>query len=295
VLTESGVALAQGNAQALAPDSTGALALVPTLADDFIAPALDTDHWRVVPWGAGGSASVRDGITTVNVAALRSQRPFVHRALAARLRFTGGAFQNLAWSADLNGPTAILIGVPASDPAHLYARVKREGQPDWLAPLPVDPATGEYHIYRIDWRADRIDFSVDGVVRATVPMAIDSPLFAWLSAASSRPMDVDWARVEDYPATEGTYISQPVDAGRQVAWQTLQVRGMMADGTGIAVRTRSSVDGMAWSDYEAVGADGRVASPPGRYLQYAITVNGTAGASPTVAAVNITAIPRTSP
>lgn len=291
MLSQGAIAFAQGDARGLASDPAGALSLVPTLGDNFDAPTLDASRWRVVPWGAGGTVQTSEGAATMNVAALRSQDPFVHRTLTARMRFTGGVFQNLAWSADLNGPTAILIGVPAVDPAHLYARVKHEGEADHLMQLPVSLADGEYHVYQIAWQASQIDFAVDGTVRATIQVALDTPMFAWLSSASAQSLAADWIWIDDYSNTAGTFTSQPIEASQSLIWQTLRVRGALPDGTRVQLSTRTSMDGVTWSQFAAVADDGTVASPPGRYLQYTIVVHGTAMSSPTINAVLVTGAP----
>jgi hypothetical protein len=291
VLSQGAIAFAQGDARGLASDPAGALSLVPTLGDNFDAPTLDASQWRVVPWGAGGTVQTREGTATIDVAALRSQRPFVHRTLTARVRFTGGVFQNLAWSADLNGPTAILIGVPAADPAHLYARVKHEGEADRLVQLPVSLADGEYHVYQVAWQANQIDFAVDGAVRATIQVALDAPMFAWLSSASAQSLAADWIWIDDYSSTAGTFTSQPIEASQSLIWHTLRVRGALLDGTRVQPSTRTSMDGVIWSQFASVADDGKIASPPGRYLQYRIVVDGTAMSSPTINAVFVTGSP----
>ncbi len=288
--TQTGAAFAQGNGAgvSLGPDST--LSLSPTVSDDFDSAALDTAQWQVVPWGGGGTATVGQGAVTATIAAIRTRRSFVHRTLEARARFTAGApFQNLAWSADLNGATAILIGTPASDPAHLYARAKQAGREDQLTPLPATLMDGAFHVYRIAWEAERVEFAVDGVVRATLPVALVAPMFAWASSASATPLLVDWMRVLDYEQVEGTYMCVPLDGGAGARWARLTVGGTNPVGTAVRVRTRTSADGVTWSEEEPVEADGTVSSPTGRYLQWTLTLSGDGAMSPTVTMVEVVA------
>src|SRR6185437_5920647 len=137
------------------------------------------------------------GGVTVNIAAIRSRQTFVHRTLEARVRFTRGQqpLQNIAWSADLNGTTAIPIGEPPSDPEHLYSRVKHDGDADRLMPLPVSLDDGAYHTYRIGWGIDQVDFSVDDVLRGTIQIALDEPMYTWVSAASASSLAADRVQV----------------------------------------------------------------------------------------------------
>ena len=285
-------AFQQGLMQGVRVDPDGALTLAPALADDFAGSALDLSQWQVTPWGAGGTATVHDGGVTVNIAAIRSHQTFVHRTLEARVRFTRGAqpLQNIAWSADLNGTTAILIGEPPSDPEHLYGRVKLDGEADRLVPLPVSLDDGAYHTYRIAWGIDQVDFSVDDVLRGTIRITLDEPMYAWVSAASASSLTADRVQVLDYGAAAGSFTALPLDAGERVAWQTLMMQGSVPAGTRVTVRTRSSPDGVQWTPYAVVNSDGRVTSPPGRYLQYTLEFSGTATSTPLVTAVLTTAV-----
>jgi hypothetical protein len=270
---------------ALGPD--GALTLAPAVSDDFTGPSLDTTTWQFVQWSPGGTVSQRDGTVTVNLAAIRTARTFVQRTLEARVLFTAGPppFENIAWSADLNGPTAIMIGEPVDDPGHLYARIKQEGQAERRVLLP--DAFDAYHVYRIAWGASVVEFFVDDVRAATIPAALDTPMRAWISAATAgHAPTVDWARVLAYDASQGAFISTELDAGGDATWGAVQVDATAAAGTALAVRTRTSSDGRTWSAYAPLGVSGEVQSPPGRYLQYEIALSGTESASPTIRSVS---------
>jgi len=276
-----------GRGVALGPDAT--LTLAPTISDDFQGSALDTATWQFVPWSPGGTASVRDDTVTVNVAAIRTARTFVHGTFEARVRFTAGPppFENIAWSADLNGPTAIMIGEPVDDPGHLYARIKQAGQDDRRVRLP--DTFDSYHVYRIAWGTTQVEFSVDGVPRATISATLDTPMRAWISAATAGHAPVvDWARVLVYDTPDGTFTSAKLDMGGDTVWRALRLDALTPPGTALVIRTRTSLDGRIWSAYEPVAADGGVVSPPGRYLQYELALSGTPTASPAIRSVIIT-------
>lgn len=270
----------------LSPD--GIMGLTPTLADTFSATGLDPAAWQIVPWGTGGTAVAHDGTLTVNVAAIRTARPFVQRTLEVRARFTAGPppYQNIAWSPDLNGPTAILVGEPPSDPAHIYARLKQAGMDDRMVKLPV--TFNEDHNYGIAWEKDRIDFSIDGVLAATIDAALDSPMYAWISSATAgHTLTAAWAHVRDYDVTDGSFVSAPLDAGATVRWWGVVPDVAGTVGTSVTVQTRTSVDGVIWSAYASLDADGNVASPPGRYLRYELLLHGTPASSPMIRAVAV--------
>ncbi len=282
----------RGVAQNISVDATSGLSLIPALNDEFDGDTLDSSQWQVVAWGRGGGVTLHDGAATMNVAALRSRRPFLYRTFAVRARFTAGPppFQNIAWSADLNGATAILIGEPQVEPTHLYARVKRAGEPDQILQLPVAPEDGAYHVYQIAWQPQRVDFSVDGMRCATIAVELDTPMYAWISTASLHPLTVDWAQVLDYGGATGTFTSIPLDAGGPHTWLTLTLQAARPAGTQIWIRTRTSEDGESWTAYTDVVGDGSVTSPPGRYFQYEVGLVGSADRTPTIASVAVDAV-----
>ncbi len=85
---------------------------------------------------------------------------------------------------------------------------------------------------------------------------------------------------------EGTYVSAPHDAGTPALWG--QARALtLPEGAGVKIDTRTgntSVPDTTWSDWSPLETrtnDGRVASPPGRYLQARMVLSGK-GPSPTV-------------
>lgn len=281
-------AFAQGTAEGVVLGPDGALALAPAVSDDFTGGMLDTATWQFAPWSPGGTVSVRDGIVTVNVAAIRTARTFVHGTFEARVRFTAGPppFENIAWSADLNGPTAIMIGEPVDDPGHLYARIKQEGREEQRVQLP--DSFDDYHVYRIVWGAARVDFSVDGTLRATIPATLDTPMQAWISAATAgHTTVVDWARIRAADPSSGIFTSAKLDAGGDVPWRIMQMDASIPPGAAVAVRTRTSTDGQIWSMYEPLAGNGVIASPPGRYFQYEIAFSGAGGATPSIRSVTV--------
>ncbi len=84
--------------------------------------------------------------------------------------------------------------------------------------------------------------------------------------------------LSDGHAKQGTYTSQVYDVGGSARWGALTWRGTTGDGTEIRVATRTGnvndpEKGM-WSDWSAGLAkpDGRVTSPPARYIQFRVSL-----------------------
>ena len=123
----------------------------------------------------------------------------------------------------------------------------------------------------------------------TITATLNNPMAAWLSVGpTGHPLTVDWARVLQYAPTSGTYTSAALDAGATTPWQTLSTTGTTPSGTSLGVQTRSSVDGVTWSAYQAIGAGGAIANPQGRFLQYQLAFTGSSTTSPSVSQVTVT-------
>src|SRR5262249_24910876 len=121
--------------------------------------------------------------------------------------------------------------------------------------------------------------------------ALDTPMFAWLSSASAQSLAADWIWIDDYSSTAGTFTSQPIEARQSLILQTLRGCGALPDGTRGQLSTRASMDGAIWRQFASVADDVKIASPPGRYLQSMIVVDGTAMSSPIINAVFVTGSP----
>ncbi len=101
--------------------------------------------------------------------------------------------------------------------------------------------------------------------------------------------------VADAPAAKGTLTCQPLDAKQIAKWGTVRVQGDLPKGTRISVATRSGnvakaadKTWSAWSREQGVRGDFlSVQSPPGRFLQYRLTLTGAGGVSPAVKQVEI--------
>ncbi len=68
--------------------------------------------------------------------------------------------------------------------------------------------------------------------------------------------------------SSGTYTSPVFDAGREVKWGTIHWSATTPSGTSLSIETRSSSDGVTWSEWQQCTNGGEIPSPSGRYLQY---------------------------
>ena len=263
------------------------LSLVPALSDDFTGTTLNSALWATTVWGSGGNATVSNGSVAVDAAGIATKQTFTQRTFEARVLFTAGppAFQNLGWSPDLNSQW-ILVGEPGGDPTHVYARVNTGVGSEQLVQLPV--TLGSYHTYKIVWGASQIDFYVDNTLATSITATLNNPMPTWASSgALGHPLTVDWARVLQYAPTSGTYTSNVLDAGASTPWQALTWVGAVPSGATLTGQTRTSADAATWSAYQPLGAGGAIASPAGRYLQYQLSLGGSATLSPSVTSVTV--------
>ena len=273
----------------------GEVRLRASLEDYFDGAAVDTGRWvvgNVYSWYTT-PPTVGNGALTLDASYLRSQmnmQSLPVRFFEARALQRAGA-GNAGWP-DLGfyralpplDPNAVTSDTAmrlfiSRDTNTTYVR-GRDG--DGSAPLyDVDIPTlnlQQYHLFRVEWYADRTDFLVDGVIQASVPGVSTLNTYAFLyhqapTTQGSSPMQVDWVRAGAYPST-GTYTSCVLDAGGNALWQSFNQGVDLPNGTALALQTRTSSDGAAWSDWSPA-VDGQISSPAGRFLQYQLTLSTT--------------------
>jgi len=289
----------------------GEVRLAATLEDYFNGSAVDAGRWL-----AGSTydwyqvpPSVAGGVLTLDAAYLRSQinfqsvapRFFEARALQ-RVTDGNAGWPDLGFYRELpplaygDGPfpndSSLRIFI-TRDTNTTFAR-GRDGdgnQPLIDVDLPTLDLT-QYHLFRLEWDATETRFYTDGTLQATIPGIATLNTWAFLyhqtpASFGASPMQVDWVRAGAYPAS-GTYTSCALDAGAAADWQTLTATTVTPAGTGVAFETRSSEDGLAWSDWTALSGQ-TIVSPFGRFLQYRMTLtSGDLFQSPEVQQVSIT-------
>jgi len=96
-------------------------------------------------------------------------------------------------------------------------------------------------------------------------------------------------------ARKGTLVSKVLDAGQVARWGTVRVRADVPAWCKVTVATRSGnvakPDERTWSDWSAeLPANkgwARIVSPPGRFLQYRLSLQGTGKVTPVVDQVEV--------
>ncbi len=270
----------------------GELRLSATVEDYFNGTSVDTGRWltgNVYSWYTVPPV-VGSGVLTLDSSYLRSQANLQSQPVrffeARALQRAGSGFAG--W-VDLGYYRALppLDGNAVTPDTAMRLFISRDNNTTYVrgrdgdnsAPLyDVDIATQDlqqYHLFRIEWDAVETRFYVDGALQATVPGVSTLNTYAFLyhqtpTTSGSSPMQIDWVRAGAYPSG-GTYTSCALDAGENATWLNYNLTADTPAGTGIALQTRTSLDGLSWSDWAAVD-NGAVASPAGRFLQYQATL-----------------------
>lgn len=166
----------------------------------------------------------------------------------------------------------------------------------------------QFRTYRIRWGQNVTDYLIDGSQIITAAGGASQPLphagistlptYAFLYSqdpsffgGGRSPLLVDWVRAGAYPA-QGSYTSCALDAGAIVNWSRATITVNLPDGTALALESRTSQDGVAWSAWRShpVAASGVIAleNPGGRYFQYRVKPSTTdATLTPEVTAISV--------
>ena len=269
----------------LVPPDDLALSPVIDIVEDFDGTALPSG-WETVPWKTGGSATVADGLLTVNGARANTTSLYdSNRLLDFAATFTADAFQHVGFGNDFNdAPWAMFSTGGGSLPVGLYARTLAPGGTAMNTPIAdVDPL--EEHEYSIEWTPTEVVYYVDGEEVAVHEVAISAQMRPIVSDFSAGGGSVIVEYLDLYPVTdtypaEGTFTSRVFDAGNASAtWQTLTAAVDAPEGTGVSFEVRTGTTptpDATWTDWQPVGAGGALPGPAGRrYLQYRATLTTT--------------------
>lgn len=153
-------------------------------------------------------------------------------------------------------------------------------------------ALDQFHTYAIHWDQSETNYLIDGSPIITTPLGLSKPTpHAGISTLPTyvflysqdptffgggrSPLLVDWVRAGAYPA-QGSYTSCIQDAGEAVNWSRITLSASVPAESGVVVESRTSQDGMAWSDWNATSAVASgvtvlsMTNPSGRYFQYRV-------------------------
>lgn len=123
-------------------------------------------------------------------------------------------------------------------------------------------------------RIDDIDRSTLLAARQFEPLtclAVDSNGVIWVGGAAGAEV----MRYDPKPGDSGTLESAVMDAGSGAVWGRFMVTGSHVTGGTVAFESRtghSAAPDDEWSEWCSAAPDGRIMSPPGRYLQWKVVL-----------------------
>lgn len=266
--------------------------LAPTVSEEFNGSTLPSG-WTSSFWAGGiGGSTVAGGNVTVNGGLLRGTTlSGPGSSVEFPATFGAAAYQHAGFGVDLAGTSRWAMFSTNGTTDTLYARTNNNGT---VSDTSLGTGlVGSSHTYRIDWLADRIVFSVDGVVRHTQNVAISGTMGPVVSDYAAGGPGVIVGSIRMSPAARtGVFISRVLDAGKSADWQALAVAAQVPAGTGIVIEVRTgsvaTPDG-SWTQYTPVSAGADIPNS-GRYIQYRATLTGTTTTSPVLERVGIGAL-----
>ncbi len=284
------------NGVTVSDGSSGEVRLAATLEDYFAGNAVDSARWRVgnaYPWYTV-DATVVNGALNLLGGHLSSHNSFASLTprffeAYAQLLVTGStpSWPDLGFywsdapyyfnSVGVVPATEAIRAFVVPDHPSMFVRSQDGTIPYQDVDVAPVPDLTQYHLFRIEWDASETRYYIDGLLRATTQGSalLDTYVFLYSQTpgtdpANPSPIRVDWTRAGQYPAA-GLYTSCAYDAGQAVTWGTVTLQQSTPAGTAVTVQTRTSADGVNWSDWQATAGDG-VVSPANRYFQYQLTL-----------------------
>jgi hypothetical protein len=250
----------------------GEVALAPADGGEFDGGALPAG-WSMTPWQTGGTATVSGGTLAVNAARAHPASTYgPGRSLEFQGTFGGDAYQHVGFGLTLNEtPWAIFSTYTGGG---LWART-HNGSTAVNTPIPGH-WLGTAHVFRVDWTATAIVFSIDGVQVASHALAIATAMRPIVSDSTAGPSTVrlNWLRLTPY-AGAATFVSRVFDAGGTATWGAVSWISDRPAGTGVTVSVRSGntpVPDASWTAFSEIPVSGGAAGQAGRYAQYRLVL-----------------------
>jgi hypothetical protein len=271
----------------------GEVQLRPTVGEEFEGSTLPAD-WIVSPWLDGGTASLSDGGLYADAAAAYPSALYESgRVLEFSATFRPVNNQEVGFGQTLGDyPYAAFTSGGFGDPFGIYA-ASGAGASTQNSTALANVSLNVAHRFKIVWGAASIRFSVDGALVATHNVTIDAQMRPVVSDYSlfGAGVRAHWIRQGAYD-TDGLFTSRVLDSGPGAhPWQTLTAGRTLPSATSISFETRSgatTTPDATWSAWQAVAADGTIASPSTRFIQYRATLASLAGLdTPTLDRVQI--------
>jgi methionine-rich copper-binding protein CopC len=257
-------------------DAGGELQLAPAFADDFTGTSLGA-AWSATVWPAGtgtAAVTVAGGVASIGHMQVLSTQSYAPTAVEARLSIAAAVWQQFGLATALTPTTGNYSAVftTMATTNTLSARVNSNNT---ITDVSLGAIPTGFHVYRVQPVSNGFSFYIDGALVATIARTLPAAtvLKIALGAQNGTPaLQADWVRLASYPGT-GTYTSSVFDAGRTAAWGRATWTATLPPGTSLLIETSTadSANG-PWSAWSALGADGTLGSPAGRYLRYRVTL-----------------------
>jgi len=270
----------------------GELILAPTAATEFTGPAL-SQGWIEVPWSPEGYSIIVDGVLLVDGARVascaidangnclpettdltQSATFTAPHTLEFTANFSGDRFQHAGLGvtfASTSEPWAIFSTLNGG---LLFARTNTGST--FIDTGLGTGLLGAFHHYKIDWKADSVDYYVDGALVASHALAVGGHMRP-VAASDFNPFGgtifVDWMRMSPY-APSGTFFSRIFDAESAVDWNSIQWRATTPAGTSVAVALRggnTAVPDATWSNFVPMSSGGPI-TMNSQFIQYRATL-----------------------
>lgn len=271
----------------------GEVQLRAAIGEEFKGSALPA-NWIASPWFAGGGASVSQGGLFVDGAVAHPSTLYdAGRVLEFSATFRPVNNQAVGFGQTMSDfPFAAFTTGSSGDPFRMYASSGAGVASKQNTALP-NISLNVPHRFKVVWNTGNVQFYVDGALVATHNVTIQAQMRPVVSdyALFGAGVRAHWLRQGPY-ATSGLFTSRVLDGGPGAhVWQTLTAVSALPTTTSISFETRSGATtspDASWSAWRPVAADGTIASPSTRFIQYRATLASSAGLyTPTLERVQI--------
>ncbi|HEV8315895.1 MAG TPA: fibronectin type III domain-containing protein, partial [Vicinamibacterales bacterium] len=270
----------------------GEVILPPQVGAEFSGTALPTG-WSSTPWTVGGSATVSNGVLTVDGARVNTDAFYSPgHSLEIMATFTGDVAQHIGFGQNLAAIVTEQWALFSTRDGGqgLWARTNVSGIQTETQILTAVPSGA--HRYRIDWNANSILYYFDGALVATHAVVITSqmrPIAASDFFVSQGTVIVDWVRMGS-STSPGTFVSRVFDAGAPVFFGALSWTSQTPAGTTLALSVRTGgtpTPDPTWSSFVPVAVSGGTIGGSARYIQYQAQLSTSVAATPVLEQVAI--------
>ena len=253
--------------------------------DDFAGTTLNTTTWFARNlFGGDPVVSVSDGQATVSSGTyIRTNQTYFQKSLEGMVTLRSGPNAHFGWANTVNAgddgiadPNWIIF---TSSNGTLSARTRLNDGQGTLEEINT-PLSGIAldvpHLFKIVWNTDNsVQFWVDGVLKTTHTRNFTEPFRVYITSNAGQSTSADWVRVLGDYATTGGYESSAFDSGQVTDFDSLTWTGESPAGTTVNFETRTSDDGLAWSEWLPAVTGGSIDNPSGQFIQYRATLSTT--------------------